>query len=245
MIKIAVCDGNPKELEFICAKIREYFKEQLYLEVKLSTFKDTSMLLESFLAKNSYDLYILDIMHCKDFDLELAKTLRKQDKSSKLIFISHSKVHAVDAFMLNASHYLLKPLVLEDFKEALDRVVQEIERSKKTSFNLHCVSGFHHIKFKEIVFIETRKNYQCIHRKQGKTLKVRMSSSQLFEKLSHDSRFYKYGSSFILNLDKVLKINKEEVFLNNAQSLLMQRRHYKPLTERYINRNNHNFVIKV
>lgn len=233
MIKIAVCDGNLKELDLVCAKLRKYFAQHSHLEAKLSIFKESSVFLDSFQKENFFDLYIVDIMHCKNFDLDFAKQLRQKYKNSKLIFITHSQVHAIDAFMLNASHYLLKPLVMEDFKEALDRVIWDIERSKKSSFNLHCVSGFHHIKFKDIIFIETQQNYQCIHTKEGQTLKIRMSSKQLFEKLEHDARFYKYGASFILNLDKILKVDKEEVLLNNLESLQMQRRHYKPLAERY------------
>jgi len=64
-------------------------------------------------------------------------------------------------------------------------------------------------------------------------VQVRMKSIELFELLSLDQRFYKCGSTYIINMSKIEEITKSDIKLDNGGCIPMQRRQYKELLDRY------------
>lgn len=59
------------------------------------------------------------------------------------------------------------------------------------------------IPFSRVVRIETAGHDQVVNVADGSIIRTRKTSSEMFDLLSHDERFYKLGSSSIVNLDWV------------------------------------------
>ena len=53
------------------------------------------------------------------------------------------------------------------------------------------------------MYAQTDNHDQVLHMLDGNTVQLRCSSQDLFDRLSHDRRFFKLGSSYIVNLDFV------------------------------------------
>ena len=59
------------------------------------------------------------------------------------------------------------------------------------------------IRFSQFLYSETADHDQEVHLTNGKTVSVRISSQAFFEMLQHDKRFFKAGSSYIVNVNMV------------------------------------------
>lgn len=93
-------------------------------------------LLETF-ERVKPDVVFLDIHMPEMQGIEVAKLLKKKEKSPLIIFTTAYEEYAVEAFGLQAIDYLLKPYGEERLNEALSRVIKELERNEKFSKPLH------------------------------------------------------------------------------------------------------------
>lgn len=233
MIKIAICDDDKNELNRASTNCFAYAATYPEQDIRISTFDLASDLIKYLEVHDNFDIYILDIYMPNTSGVELAKTIRERDDESEIIFLTSSTVHAIEAFSLHAAHYLVKPYSLEKFDNALAKAFKQLEKTKKAQVTLKSITGVHKVLFSDFLYAETEKHLQHIHLKDGTSLRVRMSSIELFDRLNHEKRFYKCGSTYILNLGKIKEITPKLILFDNQQHIFTQRRHYKHLIDTY------------
>lgn len=68
------------------------------------------------------DAVLLDIELAGGNGLDVAAALRDQQPAPAVIFVTAHEEHAIEAFNLAATHYLLKPVTLEQLSAALGRI---------------------------------------------------------------------------------------------------------------------------
>ena len=90
-----------------------------------TTAEEARVLLTSL----DYDLVLLDIHMPGMGGLELARIIADQPRPASVIFVTADADHAVDAFDLEASDYLVKPIA----QDRLDRAVQRALESRDPS----------------------------------------------------------------------------------------------------------------
>lgn len=235
MIKIAICDDVEKELKKTRDMCYDYLSRHLQYDIKLSFFISPKDLLQRIKGQERYDILFLDIYMPDITGIELAREIRKRDDECQLIFLTTSSVHAVEAFSVHAAHYLVKPYTIKQLEDALNKAITAIEKFDKAFVMIKIPGGITKINFKDFFYSETECHNQKLHLVNHLTLSVRMSSIELFQLLSFDRRFYKCGSTYIINLDKVEEITSRYISFENGEKLPMQRRHYKEMLEQYIN----------
>ncbi len=108
---------------------------------------------ESFIAANEkyrYHVIFTDIYLDGISGIEVARRFQS-DRKCRFIFTTASTEHAIEAFHLNAVHYLVKPLSEELVEEALRRYISE-----QNFRNLNIRSGKKPaiIPMSDIVFVE-------------------------------------------------------------------------------------------
>lgn len=82
-------------------------------------------------SSQAYDAIFLDV-RMPDLDgLELGRVLRRFASPPQLVFVSAYDSAAVDAFELQALHYLRKPVSRRHLGEALERVVTAVEATER------------------------------------------------------------------------------------------------------------------
>ena len=69
---------------------------------------------------------------------EVARELRHQSNKMEIIFLTTSNEFAVDAFEVNAAHYLIKPFTQEAFHEAMDRAINHMEHLQVKMVSFKC-----------------------------------------------------------------------------------------------------------
>lgn len=111
-MRIALCDDEPEQLKQMRSLILGW--DECPGDLAVSCYENGDVLLRAHNAA-PFDIVFLDVIMPLLNGMEIAKELRKSDKSVKLVFLTSSPDYAVDAFGVKASNYLLKPLDPENY----------------------------------------------------------------------------------------------------------------------------------
>ena len=234
MINIIICDDDLKELHNTKGLCQSYAVDHKELDIRIECFASSVELLKRITnGQCSKDVLLLDIYMPEMTGIELARSLRERSDHCQIIFLTTSMAHAIEAFSLHAAHYLLKPYTKSQLGDALDKAIEVVDKARKAYILLKTSVGLQKINMAEILYSETDKHNQIIHLVEGKCLQVRITCCELFELLSGDRRFYKCGSTYIMNLDKITEVNTKHILFEDGNGLPMQRRQYKELLELY------------
>ncbi|MDF2907649.1 MAG: putative two-component response regulator [Herbinix sp.] len=234
MINIVICDDDIRELQNTKKLCESYTLEHKEHEFRIESYTLATDLLKR-LTEGQYSNYILllDIYMPEMTGIELARSIRERDNHCQIVFLTTSMAHAVEAFSLHAAHYLVKPYTFAQLEDALNKAISVIEKAQNANILLKTAAGLQKINMADIIYSETDKHNQILHLKTGKCLSFRISCSELYELLSTDKRFYKCGSTYIMNLEQITEVTTRHILFENRDELPMQRRQYKELLELY------------
>lgn len=235
MIRIAICDDEPKELEKAVSLLTKYALEHPQYEIEISSFFAPFELLSHMEEKGGFDVLLLDVYMAGMLGTETARELRKHGYEGEIIFITTSRDHSLTAFEVDAAQYLIKPYDENRIFAALDKVIRHINVERRDVITLKTSEGITRFAPRDVVFTETgRKNYQIIHTVQGKKLEVRMKSSEIFELLSPNKFFIRCGASINLNLKYIRQISKDTITFDTGEHLAYPYRAYPKLKEEFL-----------
>lgn len=145
----------------------------------------------------------------------------------QIIFVTAFDRYAIKAFKYSALDYLLKPINIEELKNAVTKVAAQIKNNQSkgnenVSTLLHnlnketvsnptiAISGLNGVIFiyvKSIIRMEAQKNYTLVFLNNGEKIMVTKNLGT-FEELLPDSSFCRIHHSHIVNLDFIRKYNK-------------------------------------
>jgi len=206
MLKCIAIDDEPMALEVV----KSHAAKVPFLELK-QCFTDGIKALE-YLKENPTDLLFLDIKMPDISGMELATLIPKE---TMVIFTTAYSEHAVKSFELDAIDYLLKPFHLSRFLKSCQKA-QELYELRKggNTGSIFIKTGYDQVKvnFKELLFCEANGNYVTFHLPNEKILS-RMTLSEVENILPKG--FIKTHRSFIINSQKIDKIERHQVSLAN------------------------------
>ena len=117
MQRILIAEDDAKNNQML----REYLEDHGYTCTQAYSGSEAKLLFEL----EKFDLVLLDLMLPGIHGLEVARQISDR---SRVIFITSYREHAVEAFDVNAVHYLVKPVTEERLFQALDRAVNQTEK---------------------------------------------------------------------------------------------------------------------
>lgn len=228
-MKIGICDDEKS--------IRDYLKgmaEAYNSEFEVALYPSG----ESLLAEGELpDLIFLDICLASINGMEVAKTIRKTNEETIIIFITGKKQYVFEAFDVEAYHYLLKPVEKAKFMEVLDRAVKECQKRKKkgeTTLLIKCRQGSRIIKTNEILYGENDRRRIILHTwKEKITFYSKME--ELEKKLGEE--FFRCHRGYLVNMDYISTYDRESIQLKNGETIYMSKQKYNAFVEKY-----HNFL---
>lgn len=233
MITIAICDDESLELERANDLLINYSKEYQKHTLNVHLFSTPSELLDHVVSKGGFDVVLLDVYMPGLLGTEVARELRAMGDPCQIIFLTTSRDFAVDAFSLNATHYLVKPYSDAHFSDALGKAL-EIISNKGGAITVKSTEGTCRIQFSQLVYAETENHFQCLNLSDGRVVKVRKTSAELYEMLDEDSRFFKCGSTYVVNMDYVVELSSRIIAFSNGVTLPMMSRKYADFKKQYM-----------
>ena len=212
--KCLIVDDEPPALKII--------KSYIDLVENLSIVASCSNAFQAIeiLKKEKVDLLFLDIQMPKLTGIGFIKTLAQPPK---IIFTTAYKEYAVDAFDLDAVDYLLKPISLERFLKAVNKITNSNMVNEPTSDSSK--QGFLYFRSErkmvkvfldDMVYIESLKDYIKIHRLTDKPIMVKQSISTIEAMLPPDL-FIRIHRSFIISKNKVTAFTPHDVEIGDIE----------------------------
>ena len=232
MLKFAICDDEKEYLQTSKKLLEEYAAQKDEI-IDVYCFPNSSYLLDSIENGEEYDAYILDIYMPGITGISLAAHLRSININSPIVFLTSSAEHAVEAFGVNATHYLLKPYGSEQFFAAVDKVLAQLSVVRPKSILFKVDDGYHSVSPKEILYCESDGNYQRVYLKGGEDLRVRITSLGLYDLLKEYEYFCQCGRAYILNLSHIKKITGNAAVLKNDKAIAVPRAAMQNLRKAY------------
>ena len=170
----------------------------------------------NFLKSNSVDLIFLDIEMEGFTGLQLIKTLQHKPK---IILTTAYDQYAIEAFDLNVSDYLLKPISFERFIKAIDKIFDSyIETNIKTSnepvykrdyFFVKTEFRMQRVDFKDILFIEGMNEYLRINTTKEKIMTLQNFKS--LEEILPKNNFVRVHKSYMVAINKIDCVEKSRI----------------------------------
>jgi DNA-binding LytR/AlgR family response regulator len=158
------------------------------------------------LDDTSIDLLLLDIEMPGMSGLELIKKMG--NKKPLIIFTTAKADYAVEAFELNVVDYLIKPIALPRFKQAIEKANEALESNKEEvkveeqGFVFVKDNGIlKRISIDDILFLEAMGDYVKVHTAQ-KFHVVHATLKSIEEKLP-SSKFIRVHRSYIVAINKI------------------------------------------
>lgn len=161
---------------------------------------------DNHLNNTAVDLLLLDIEMPEMTGLELIKKLGQN--RPLIIFTTAKKDYAAEAFELNVVDYLVKPIALPRFKQAIEKAAEALESNKEEvkleeqEFVFVKDNGvLKRISIDEILFLEAMGDYVKVHTAQ-KFHVVHATLKSIEEKLP-STKFIRVHRSYIVAINKI------------------------------------------
>ena len=203
-------------------------------EIEVKSFDNAIDLMDSISSPSSewlFDLAVLAQDSPGMTGVEIASELRSISSNVRIVLVADSATWAFDASKLDVNGYLLRPITSEAFDRTMLVQLNEIALWHKDSVLLRFRDRPHRIRLTDIMYAQTDDHDQIILMRDGTQRSMRVSSQGLFDELSHDGRFFKMGSSYIVNLNEVRELNNGILTFTDGKQLNVPVRIRKPLED--------------
>ena len=190
-----------------------YIKQTPQLEVVHQCYNGIEAL--NYLRSNPVDLMFLDIDMPEITGLELLSTLA--DPPTTILTTAYSEF-ALKSYDFGVFDYLLKPIYLPRFLKSIERFLasQKQEESSEiieSSFSVKVDGTFVEIDFDAVLFAQSYGNYVKIYCFK-RTYVASITTSEL-ESLLNSSNFMRIHKSYIIALDKIKEVDKNQVVIGD------------------------------
>ncbi|OFY56569.1 MAG: hypothetical protein A2X22_10690, partial [Bacteroidetes bacterium GWF2_49_14] len=211
-LRTVIIDDEPDAVNFIRSIIKEYCPSLEVVNTANNAMDGINVIRES-----KPDLILLDVEmpHGSGFDL-LAQF---PDKTFDVIFITAFNHYAIRAIKFSAVDYILKPININEFIVAIEKVLEKRSTSFQPNRNLETLlenlnspapaklaiptsEGMEYINTREIIRIEADRSYSWFFLTGKRKLLVSTNLKEYQDILS-DRSFFRAHNSHLINLEHV------------------------------------------
>ena len=210
MIKIAVCDDDPKILKETLELLTQYDR----LPVSADAYTSGGALLA---AGKKYDILLLDIDMEGLNGIETARRIREADREVKLIYVTNYSDYTIFAFGVHAFAYLLKPLKAEELFAQLDEAFAYGLAGPEKEMEFQAKEGIVRVLPSQILCFEYLERQVLLHTSEQVWHLKRQITELAREMESHG--FAMPHKSFVVNLHAVQRIRGYEITLTDGMTV--------------------------
>lgn len=156
------------------------------------------------------DIVFLDIHLANGDGFQVLDGIK--NRTQNIIFVTGHEEHAIQAFRSEAIDYLLKPVIIEQLQDAVERVKSKINSKSENlsgTIALSTNKGVQFVKTEDILYCKGDGAYTYFHLKKGERITTSKNLKEYEEKLSH-FHFFRSHKSFLLNLAEIKNFKRGE-----------------------------------
>ena len=233
-IEFVVCDDEPLAAEAVRIRAGEIFAAA-GVSYAARSYQDPQAFFRS-LPGEPCDLVFLDIDMPGTDGIELAKALAETgNRKPGIIFVTNRTDRVFETFEVRPFRFLRKENLNETIERAvLDYIGYVRENGTEILFELSNRTSLCSVRLKDILYIESRRNVQYLRvGYQQEPVRLNATMDELEAKLSGYD-VVRIHRGYLVNLQHVRKIGKDEVVLKDGTSLLVSRRRFPEIQEKYL-----------
>jgi DNA-binding LytR/AlgR family response regulator len=193
------------------------------------------------LRNRNYDLLMLDVRMPRFDGLELARVLMRFSDPPSVVFVTAYDEHALEAFEVRASDYLLKPPSADRLAEALERVCEMRSASRSPSDDMRIIpvdigGTTRMVERSDIAWVEAQGDYVRLHVVSGANYLVRLPLSLLAEQWNEHG-FVRIHRGYLVAIKHITELSSEagsSTIRIGPTELPVSRRHTRELRDRLV-----------
>lgn len=235
MLRIAICDDEPKDIECMEAYVKRYLAES-QLEGQVKLFRQAEDLLTA-IEKKHYHIYILDIVMPMTNGLELGCEIRRHDREAQIIYTTTEPGYALQAYAAMPTNYLIKPIQEKDIFSTLSLAISKVDWDEKSTFAVKSLAGLRVIRIAEIMCCEYDHHRVSFTLKSGEvieSLTFRENFSNYCAGILKAKGFLQCHQAFIINMRCVEQFSKEKFILQRGKTIPIASKQYGMVRDYYM-----------
>ena len=219
--KIAICDDDGKQRQYVQGIVTKWAEKNRHL-VDLKLYEEARPFLFDYEEEKDFDILLLDVEMPGITGIELAKTVRQDNATVQIVFITGFYDYFSDGFDVSALHYLIKPVDERKLFPVLDKAAGNLS-VRQRSVLLATADADIKVSLADITYIEAEKVHIIVHTVGG-DYRTRISMAKFMEQL--DDTFIKVHRSFVVGLKYVKKITRTEITMQGGETVPISRGMY-------------------
>jgi two-component system, LytTR family, response regulator len=212
MLKVVIIDDEYNAVQLISSILTNNFPE-------VQILGKTQSPLEGIKLINTHkpNLVFLDIEMPEANGFDILEAL--PDRNFETIFITAYDKYAIKAFKYSAIDYILKPIDIDEFNAAVNKVIsklsddntdagkiellmENLKAQQPYKISISSNKGYEYINIQDIIRIEADGRYCSIFLDSGRNISVTKLLSELIDTIDNKTFFRPHKSHYI-NLNKV------------------------------------------
>ena len=237
MVRIAVCDDCRQQAQDILTLLARYQTERPGVEMHTDNFSTGDEVLDNISTRQLADLFLLDIIMPGLSGIELAREIRDLSDKAYIVFLTNSEDYALEAFNVQATQYILKPVKEDNLFPVLDKIISLLERENDDFLLVSTPERNVKIPFSSVICVESIQRKLRIYLTDGGILSsktIRMPFEIAVAPLFQDSRFLHAHKSFILNMSLVEELTKDSFVMKKGIEIHIPRYKYADVKNIYL-----------
>ncbi len=214
---VGICDDETIQIKVEILYLKEIARRK-NIDIKCKGFENSDDLI-SCLKQQPLDVLLLDIdLKNEVSGIELAVKLMASYPRMVIIFVTGHREFAYEAFDIEATGYIVKPIEINKFERILLKAFQLVNGMKKTRESTPLVITEENIKKKisqeDIIYIHREGTKSFIITKQ-REYRVYETIASIFKRLKGD--FLRINQSEIVNGRRIKEIRDNQIYLNTGE----------------------------
>ena len=234
MYRIALCDDEQAEVIKTQKMLDSYKKLHPELDFEIGIFENAEELLSKVHNGYAPSLILMDIYMEGKTGIEAVRELHEMGNKSRVIFLTTSQEHALEAFRVEAAQYLVKPVSEAEFFSLLDKQIEILSEERQKYVALQVEGRTLRVMVRDIVYCEAQGKRQYLHLSDDTQLCVHLSMAGLEELFLPYEEIIRLGKWYIINMDHVEGLDSHSVQMDNGMELYLPRGAYQSLRKHYI-----------
>jgi len=227
---IAVCDDQQGALEHTISKLAEICPNS-----EIMSFHKISDLFQKIKGGTKFDVVFMDIEWDGEqkIGIDFASELYKLSPKSKIIFITgYPERYSQQIFLKNTNlrGFIAKPIDVDVLRKNIDKITDEIALEENRKLLLKFNGVIIGVDPDDILYVESRAHTATVHSTDGGYL--------CYEKLDELAKrlprqFITTHKSFLVNMDKIQRIERERVMLEKGMQIPISKARYNEVHDCY------------
>ena len=231
-MNIAICDDDAIAIEYLFSLCRE-----IPLVNTITPYNSPKNLITDIRAGSVFDVIIMDI----DFETEkngidYSEEIYQLAPSTRTIYITgHTDRFIQNIFLQKSSliGFIIKPAQKDILENLLSKAQQELDKDKQNFICNFGKGNMENIPISKILFLESNGHHVLIYTEDRSEAYTVYSRLSLLEK-QLPSSFRPCHKSYLINMDKIKRIEKREVILTDGTAIQISKSYGTRIKEDYI-----------